>query len=341
MSLKLWGKLACLSVLGALLFCLPAYAADFNITTSPLPILLNVKPGQSVSTDIRVENSGSQPATLNVSLKKFKADGTTGKPLLLDQAPGDDYFSWVSFDKTSFTAEPGVWNQVRMTIATPPSAAFGYYYAVVFSGVSQNLKVNTPGNQVQGGTAVLVLVNVEASGEKKQLSLTSFSSDKKLYEYLPSTFEVTVRNAGNIHLVPAGDIYITRGGKTIATLDVNPGGGNILPDSQRTFSASWSDGFPVFQPKVVNGQLVSDKNSKPVQELHWDFSKADHLRFGHYTAHLLLTYDNGSRDVPLQGDVSFWVLPWKILPIIILIIILVLIGLYSSGRGVWRKIVKK
>jgi hypothetical protein len=55
---------------------------------------------------------------------------------------------------------------------------------------------------------------------------------------------------------------------------------------------------------------------------------------------MLLTYDNGSRDVPLEGTVSFWVVPWKILPLIVIAILLILVGLWTSGKNLYRKIRK-
>jgi hypothetical protein len=75
----------------------PAHAASFNITTSPLPVLLATKPGVPVSTTLRVQNSGTETTRFNVSLKKFRANGATGKPLLQNRGPNDEYFDWVSF----------------------------------------------------------------------------------------------------------------------------------------------------------------------------------------------------------------------------------------------------
>ena len=51
-----------------------------------------------------------------------------------------------------------------------------------------------------------------------------------------------------------------------------------------------------------------------------DFPKVQHLRFGHYTANLLAVYDNGTRDVPLEASISFWVIPWRVIGIIVLFI---------------------
>ena len=321
----------------------PSPTPAFNLTTSPLPVELTTTPGKTVSTNLRVENSGTAPIKLKVSLLKFKAAGNNGKPLLLKRQPGDTFFDWVTFSQNSFIAQPGVWNNIQMTINPPQQAAFGYYYAVVFSQDTASQAPTTPDtSQLNGATATLVLLNVQTPGEKRQLTVTSFSTDKKLYEYLPVTFNIAVHNSGNIFTAPTGNIFISRDQKhDIAVLSVNDSQGNILAGSNRIFQTTWNDGFPVFAVQRDHGQIISDKHGKPVEQLQWNFSHANKLRFGHYYAHLTLVYNNGTQDVPIDAEVSFWVVPWKILPVILLFCVLVLIGLWSSGRAMTRWVRKK
>ena len=257
--MKVRGYLRESGIFGSAILCLlflislvstPAHALPaFNITSSPLPIELVATPGQSVTTELRVQNSGTAAAKIKVSLLKFKASGTNGQPQLLPRQAGDDFFDWVSFSKDSFVANPNVWNTVTMTIRTPSDSAFGYYYAVVFSQDSSADTLQTAlTSKLNGAAATLVLLNVQAVGEKKKVEVASFSTDKKLYEYLPVTFNVAVKNVGNIHLVPRGSIYISRDHKkSIAVIDINPNVGNTLPSSTRVFSVAWSDGFPVYE----------------------------------------------------------------------------------------------
>ena len=342
-------KLALISLLSilAITSITPAHALPtFNITSSPLPIELVTTPGQSVSTDLRVQNSGTDSARIKVSLLKFKASGTNGQPELLPRQAGDSFFDWVSFSKDSFVANPNVWNTVTMTIKTPSDSAFGYYYAVVFSqdSSSSTARQTTPTSTLNGAAATLVLLNVQAAGEKKKIEVASFSTDRKLYEYLPVTFNVSVKNIGNIHLIPKGSIYISKDHKkTIAVLDVNPNAGNTLPSSTRVFSAAWSNGFPVYDKKLDgSGSTVSDKNGKPVLQLKYDFSKTNRLRFGKYYAHLTLVYDDGTKDVPIEGDVSFWVLPWRLLILAIAVpVIPALVVYYVMKRRTARGLVMK
>ncbi len=319
-----------------------AYADDgFNIVTSPLPINLQGDPGSTISTDIRIKNGATNNEKLKVTLMKFSAYGEEGKPSLLDRGLGDDYFDWVSFSPQVFDAPPNEWVTVKMTIRLPKSAAFGYYYAAVFSRNSPPKPLSSKQNVLVGSTAVLALVDAKVPGAKRTASIASFKADKKFYEFLPSNFTIKIHNSGNVHLIPSGNIFISRGSKTVATLDVNSIAGNVLPSSNRIFTASWTDGFPVYTLKTDNGKVVLDKNDKPVKSLHWDFAKASRLKFGHYTAHLVLAYDNGTSDVPLEATVGFWVIPLRIIGTSLVVVALAGAGLWSTIQKIYKKVPKK
>jgi hypothetical protein len=316
-----------------------APSSGINLTTSPLPINLAANPGSTISTDLRIQNSDSKPQKIKVSLMKFSAYGESGKPALQERAPGDDYFNWVTFNPTNFTAPPRQWQTVKMTIKVPADGAFGYYYAVVFSPADQ--KPSGEGSKYLGSTAILVLLDVKSPNAKRSAKVVDFSVSKKVFEFLPASFNVRVHNDGNVHLMPIGTIYIKRGSKQIGAIPFNPQHGNILPNSYRIYGSSWSDGFPVYVTKEQNGQVVLDKNGQPVRELKWNFTKLPHLKFGRYTANLLAVYDNGQRDVPMEASVSFWVIPWRIIAFMLLVVGLVAIGLWSIGRNVFKKARKK
>jgi hypothetical protein len=304
-----------------------AASPGISLQISPLPIQLNAKPGSSISTDLRVRNAGSQTEQLQVRLLRVSADDA-GNVHLAAPKPSDPWVNWVHFSKNVFTAPPGEWQTIKMNVDLPKSAAFGYYFAVEYLRAQTEAPV--PGAAAaHGAVATFILLNAEAPGASRQAQITSFSADKKTYEFLPATFTVKVHSAGNVHVAPHGNIFIMHGSKQIGTINVNAAQSNILPNSSRYFAASWSDGFPVRAPKLNGDQPVLDKNGNPKTSLKWDFSKANRLRFGHYTAHLVMIYDNGSRDVPMDAYVSFWVVPWRIIGVLLIILILVAVGLWS------------
>jgi hypothetical protein len=318
-------------------------AADITtgstLTTSPVTTILSVRPGASVSTQLQLQNSGTKAVTISVKLEKFTADGDNGQSRVSPLAPEDEYGSWVSFSRNTFVAEPGVWNQITMTINPPSTAALGYYYAVVFSP-SATTNTNGATYTIKGANAILVLLDAHIDNEKKELKINSFISDKKSYQYLPATFKISVHNSGNIYTAPEGEVFISRTpkGTAIAALPINSGQGNILPGTDRTFSLTWDDGFPSYQTVRASGQIVSDKNGKPVSKLKWDIGKLSKFRFGRYYARLVLVYNNGVQDIPVNAVVSFWVIPWFMLFITLIVLVIAGVGIWTVVRALGRRL---
>jgi hypothetical protein len=339
--------LSCLVLLVSLSAALPALAyaqakpqpqtaAGINIEISPLPIQLSAKPGTTVSADLRVRNSGSLPETLKASIKTFSAVGADGHIVLHDPTPADDVIHWVSFSKTQFSAPPGLWQTIKMTVAIPKTAAFGYYYGVQFE-LANPPKAEPGKANLQGAVVIFVLLNAEAPGATKKIEVTGFSADHQTYEFLPANFSIKLHNSGNLHASAHGNIFIKRGSKQVASLPVNTTEGLVLPGSNRVFSSSWSDGFPVYvQQTDASGQPLKDAKGNIKKKLSWNFSQVSKLRFGHYQADLVLIYNDGTRDIPITGTLSFWVIPWRLVGALIVILIFMAIGFWSSGRKVTR-----
>lgn len=319
-----------------------AQASDsgaLNLTTSPLPISIMAKPGETVSTELRVKNSGTKSELLKVGLMKFTAYGEEGKPELKDREAGDDYFDWVTFSENRFVAQPNEWKSITMTVALPKTAAFDYYYAVTFSRADGSVAAADRQAKVQGGTAILVLVEADVPGAVRTAQITSFTTSHKTYEFLPVDFSIKIKNTGNVHLAPTGNIFILKGKKVVDTIQVNATEGNVLPGSSRIFQSSWTNGFPSYETKNVDGKVVL-KNGKPVQELSWKITQIKNLRAGKYTAHLTMVYDDGHRDVPLDATVSFWVIPWRIIALFVLLplaILALIVYLVVSRRRYKKK----
>jgi hypothetical protein len=328
-----------LGLLLAALAVLPtpqALAAEgFNVITSPLPIKLTTAPGTTVQTELRIKNQGSQAEGIKVGLMKFGASGETGQPNLFELTPRDSYASWVHFSPQQFTAQPNVWNTIKMTINVPADAALGYYMAVTYSpAVQPGVK---GGTSLKGSAATLVLLDVKSPNEKRALQLADFTADHKVYEYLPANFSIKLRNTGNIYLTSTGNIFILKGNKVIDTLDFNAAGGSVLPQSNRVFKVPWSNGFPVFKDRLVDDKPVTGKDGVLKQDLKWDFSQANKYRFGKYTAKLLIAYDDGKQDVPLESTLTFWVIPWKMLLILLLVLVLIGFGIFVLIRSTFRR----
>ena len=314
---------------------IPTQDTGLNLVTSPLPINLITEPGATVSAQLKVKNGGTKTEQLKVGLMKFSSYGEEGKPMLLDREKGDDFFDWVSFSEDSFEVAPNEWKTITATFNIPKAAAFGYYYAITFSRAGGEKPAGPRQTAIVGATATLVLVEVRVPNAKREVEVLEFSSDHRFYEFLPLTFSVKLKNKGNVHVAPRGNIFIDRG-KThdVAILEINPDKGNILPSSNRIFETKWIDGFPLYVEKIKDGKTVLDEKGSIVKTLKWDFSQAHKLRWGRYSANMLLVYDDGKRDQTIEGKVSFWIIPWRLIGggIVLPIIPALLVYLYMKWR---------
>lgn len=313
--------------------------AGLRLITSPLPISLITPPGSTISTELKVKNAGLQPERIKIDILKFKAFESSGAPQILDPEPTDDFIRWVTFSEPNFTLDPEEWKTITATFTVPDTASFGYYYAFVFTRQAEETELKEKETQVVGGTATLVLLEARVPEAKREVRVTEFSTDRSVYEFLPVTFTVTLKNTGNVHIAPRGNLFLERGSdKAVARLELNPSKGNILPDSLRIFTTEWTDGFPVYTPLIEDGKVLKDEAGQQKFTLTWDWQNTAKLRYGKYTAKMLLVYDDGTRDIPIEGSVSFWVVPWRMVGGVLFIALFFFIGMKNTVLKLWRKI---
>jgi hypothetical protein len=79
---------------------------------------------------------------------------------------------------------------------------------------------------------------------------------------------------------------------------------------------------------VSDGKVVLDKDNQPVTKLNWDNFNPGKLRFGRYTAKLVMVYNDGQGDVSTEAKVNFWVIPWRIVAVLAVLAIMFLTTLW-------------
>jgi hypothetical protein len=287
--------------------------AGINLTLSPTFLNLTTNPGESIDSQFRIRNNSNFTEYLRIRLAKFETvDGA--KPVLSEVSPSDTFVTWVSLPEEEFSVSPNETKTVKFTIAPPQEASLGYYYAFVVERV-QEREGTGQSALLAGSPALLTLLEVRSPNAKRELQLLDFKTDKMFYEYLPTNFTLRVKNTGNVHIVPTGNIFIDQGNrKDIAILAANESRGNILPQTEREFTGRWDEGMITMVPKPGHPNQFETKI---------DFDKPlSMFRIGKYTANLLLVYDNGERDVPLEASISFWVIPWKLIALAVFLVLL-------------------
>lgn len=296
----------------------------FSLQVTPSPLVATLKPGESKSLELRIRNDSTNQETLKTELRAIKTS-TDGEVQLQNNAPTDT--TWVTFEAPTFMVKGGEWFTQHVQMDLPKDAGFSYSFAIV---ISRAVEIAAPeGKQaLQGAVAVFTLVNVDRPDATRRFTVDGFQSQKRLYEFLPAEFSMKIKNDGNTIVQPFGNVFIQRssGGQPLAVLPINGSGGYILPDSNRTFTTAWSEGFPVFTASK------SADNVDPKTSLVWNWGNAQHFRFGKYVAKMVAVYNDGQRDVPIEAEVTFWVIPWKLLSIALVLLVILVIGVVVIVR---------
>lgn len=312
--------------------------SGFNLSVTPVVSNIQAKPGETSTTKIQVKNNNVNAERVKASILTLKSNDQDGTPVLSEPEQNDEFLAWVKFSEATFVAEPNVWKTIDVTITPPVTAAFGYYYAVAFNRDDAQTQARV--TNLAGAVAVPLLINVSAPGEIRKAEITQFKSSRNSYEFLPASFTVDLKNGGNTHVAPRGNIFITKGGKNVGILEVNQSKGNILPGSSRQFSAEWNDGSPSYKLKEVDGKVVL-KDGKQSRFLDWSNFNPSKLRFGKYHAKVALVYNDGTSDVATEAELDFWVIPWRILGVTLLLLLLIAAGIWALVIRPVRKGVKK
>jgi hypothetical protein len=352
---------ACTLVISIFLFPLATYvygqktnevgSKGINITLSPVFINLSIEAGKSKKHSFKVTNNNPFPENYLVSVIKYVPDKSGNIVPSDDLSPDDPTARWFNFDNERFVVDAQTTKIINFEITPAEDAFLGYYFGLMIKRVNQDVNGLSGTAKLIGAPAIPVLlevtqnidgktVNVDADISKYKIgSMVEFKSTRTWYESLPTQFEVTFRNSGRVHIAPFGDIFITQGkGGEIASIQINDGLANVLPNSQRKFTSSWDDGFIVYEPiKLEDGSFKKSSDGQTVSEMriHWD--KLTKLRVGRYKAHAVLVYNDGKVDVPLESTIYFWIFPWKIILIITIVISLVFLGIKNTFFGPFRR----
>lgn len=261
---------------------------DFVVGPGRTELFIN--PGESVVKNITVTNRTNRTVDFKVTEEDFVGSDDPETPVILlgDEKGPYSLRDFIDPEIDSFTLESGeqIKFDVRVTIPAD-SEPGGFYGAMVISNVPEEDQNANAKIISRIGSLFLVRVNgpVEESGE---LSDFKVIEPKVFYTERPDGFEIFFENNGTVHLVPYGTIEIENMfGRVIDILPVDAYAS--LPEAVRYRQVLWEDGFAM----------------------------------GRYKANLSLY--KGYGDEFDNAQVSFWVLPWKVI-----LIALAIIALLSS-----------
>ena len=280
----------------------------FGLAVSPPTLSLTMNPGEVRTEKIIIENVTNQATTYYPEKDDFVAPkDESGTPTFISEEKTSSTYSlskWLTISKASITLASKEKQVVDVTISVPANAEpSGHFGAVLFGTIAPNTEGTGTGLQGKIGTLILVRV---AGDAKENGVVASFTTDKSIYQKPPVNFVSRIRNLGNVHFAPSGEIVIKDiFGRKIDSLKINDVAGNVLPDSIRKFENKW------------------EKSVLP----------------GLYKAELLLSY--GTPQKSLTASVSFWILPWVQiligLAILVVVILLLVLGMKRYNRYIVSK----
>lgn len=300
--------------------------SGFSIEVNPSPLVATVKPGEKKQLELRLHNNNTVAEQLKLELRSFDVDPNDGAVSLRTDKPGD-VVGWVTFEQPTFTIKSGEWVTQKINVNTPQSAGFTYYFAIVVS--RQNPK--PPANSraaIEGSVAVFTLLNVDKPGATSKIDVVDLTTERRVYEYLPAKLTLKLKNSGNTLARPGGNTFIQRTSNDAepeGVIPINPNGSYLLPGVTRTFPIEWNDGFPKY---VITQEAA---NVQPKQHLEWNWGKSK-VRIGRYVARVVTVYNDGQRDIPVQAEIGFWVIPWKIILGFVLALTVLLVGIIAIAR---------
>lgn len=290
-------------------------ATDANsgqgLQISPVLTELNGERGGSYTIKLSVMNVTGSDLIFNSQVNDFGAKDETGTPeILLDQnAPASASIkAWVTPIR-SLRLKPKQVQSIDVKINVPKDAEPGGHYGVVrFSGTPPELEDTGVSLAASAGTLILVRVSGAINEQLRAVELfaTNNGQPGSWFESTPLTLVQRIKNEGNVHVKPVGTGVVTdMFGRKVASIQINPDNRNILPNSIRRFEESF------------NGSWL----------------------IGQYTMNMSLAY--GTTGQVLEGQTTFWIIPWRLILAVIAILALLFFGLRWKLNRYKAKIIRK
>lgn len=272
-----------------------AYAQQFQqITITPPKIEVTLSPGEKAEGTFGIINDSDIDMNFVTGVYDFIVTDTNGTPEILPSGTltSNKYSgaSWIAIDPITFTVKQHQRFDANYYIQVPnDAAAGGHYAALIYQPVTSPNQAST-GTHIQSQIATLVLITVKGT-VKEFAQVTKFHAPSFL-EYGPVHITTQIRNLGDLHITPKATIAIKDVfGRTVMTSDLDQK--NIFPgNNARTY----------------------------------ENTLGNTLMIGKFTASLLGSYGS-SGSLPLFATITFWVFPWRIGVMSILILLVIILGL--------------
>lgn len=231
-----------------------------TITITPAVFQVNLNPGESWSSSLKIINGNVYDLTLYASLINFTADENgRGTPMLNEDPLISSYslINWVEISKKAISVPKKTSIDVPFSIHLPKNAPPGKHQAAIIIGNAP--LINTTGNISNVSTLVSSFLTVNVPGEIKESgNIQRFRTTKFIYQKPAITLELDFKNDGNVILRPAGKILATnlwRRKHSDSAIDQEIGANIVLPNSTKKFTFNLLNDDQVWIPGIYQARI--------------------------------------------------------------------------------------
>lgn len=268
-----------------------AFAQELQRTITVInpTITQKLDPGGYAEGTTKIINESNTPLTFKVSVQDYTVGDTNGTPQLLTPGTLNNKYSagaWIAINPATFTLQPGATQIVNYYLQVPKNATAGGHYAALVYTPVVEKSPDATGGTVN--TQIGSLFYITVNGDiTESAKVTKFLANA-FQEYGPVKILTQITNYGNLHIAPKGKV-------TVSGLFFNETqelvSRNIFPETPRDFENSFG------------GKLM----------------------LGRYKADLIGSY-GVNNNLPLVASLYFWVFPWRIVLVLILLIVALTLG---------------
>ena len=264
-----------------------------TMTVTPPRVEIKLDPGGKTEGVIKIINDSTEPLTFDVIMQDFIVDNTQGVPNILPPDSIDNKYAastWIGLESQQVTVPPRTRQNLSYYIQVPADAKpGGHYAAVVYSPTVEEDTEQSSGATITSQIGTLFYVTVNGPITEKA-DVTLFDGDR-FNEYGPVDVTTQIRNIGDNHIRPRGYVTIS----------------NMF--GKQSYTA------PLLERNIFPGG----------QGINYENKFGTKFMLGRYKADLMGSYGINN-NLPLAASFYFWVIPWKIILVIILAVATVVLG---------------
>ncbi len=282
-----------------------------GLQISPIKFVWTLNSGEERTSKIVVKNYSDKDLFVHMGVEDFFVgdDGTEPQFFIPDTEhplKAHDIIDWFDLPE-DFNLGPDEAKVVDFTVRVPADSPTSGYYGSVFFTTGGDLSGD--GSRIGLSYRIGSLVIIAVQGDEPMrigADLSSFTVEKKWNFEKPIIMNAMVQSTGNVHYPMFGTIEITRFGKKFHTVEMKS---------------------RILYPEINN------KYREVLEYGMWDFGK--------YTAKLAMHSENDA--IKLDGETTFYIIPWKGLAIIgsgllgIIIVKLIFSSLFKVERKKKRR----